>query len=61
MTNLEKIKAMTAEEIAELLVQAECATIPFSQGFCDLCDQVDCKPCILQWLEQEEKDDQILR
>ena len=49
-TNADRIRAMTDEEMAELLRDYQCNTCDFS-GFCEETDK--CKEEIFKWLTQE--------
>lgn len=52
-TNADRIRAMSDEELAELLSHG------FPQDACDnSCDEFDrpCKPCVLDWLRKEVED-----
>ena len=53
MTNYDRIKAMSVEEMAEFLETVD--DIDYSITFCDLCHgQYDCtKDCKKHWLESE--------
>ena len=54
MTNYERIKNMTVEEMAKFIQSVEQYEIEYN-GFCDLCESKDCiNECIKQWLESEE-------
>lgn len=52
-TNLERIRQMTADELAELLgVNCKCCNL-YENGICGL---GACKDGIKQWLEQESEE-----
>lgn len=55
MTNGDRIRAMTDEELAEFLDRWEMGDIDYSKTFCDLCKgQLDChNDCLMGWLKQE--------
>ena len=54
MTNFERIKNMTVEEMAELLIDFENGSIDYRIGYCDICDHKKCtEMCMPQWLESE--------
>ena len=55
-TNADRIRAMTDEELAELLRDYQCNTCDFS-GFCDETDK--CKEEILEWLQAESGDSDV--
>lgn len=50
MTNADRIRAMTDEELAELLRDYQCNTCDFN-GFCGETDK--CKEEIFEWLQSE--------
>lgn len=59
MTNADKIRAMSEEELADFLDRWALGDIDYSKTFCDLCkgQQYDChNDCLLDWLKQEVKD-----
>lgn len=49
-TNVDRIRSMTDEELAELLCGYQCNTCDFN-GFCDETDK--CKEEIFEWLQSE--------
>lgn len=54
MTNADRIRAMTDEELANFLDRVEMGDIDYSKTFCDLCEgQFDCDDCRLWWLKKE--------
>lgn len=52
--NIDRIRKMSAEELAEVFnrITDYC---PAYQGGSVFCDKVDCKPCIVGWLNAEVK------
>lgn len=59
MTNFEKIKAMSVEEMAEHLDKTSCDYCCFQKQPCDyyLYGDEICKKSIKQWLEREAEED----
>ena len=55
MTNYEKIKAMSAEEMALMLmaVYTHKLNIIDKDKLCIFCDKQVCNECVQQWLESE--------
>ena len=58
MTNLESLKLMSAEELAEVFnrITDYCPAALEGRVYCA---EVDCKPCIVKWLNSEVRDDQF--
>ena len=55
MTNADRIRQMTDEELATKLCVSICNMIP--RSICDQhTDTAECDKCILDWLKQEAKD-----
>ena len=55
MTNAEKIRAMTDEEMAEFIIWK--AQTFGNSDYCIIeCDNGDCKECALDWLQQPAKE-----
>lgn len=52
MTNFERIKAMSVEEMADLL-QVECCYCTFLHNGCAQSDEADCHRGTVQWLNKE--------
>ena len=53
MTNAQKIRAMSDEELAEFIDRCEMSDIDYAKTFCDLCNgQYECAQCRLDWLRQ---------
>ena len=53
MTNAQKIRAMSDEELAEFIDRCEMNDIDYAKTFCDLCNgQYECDQCRLDWLKQ---------
>ena len=53
MTNAQKIRAMSDEELAEFIYRCEMSEIDYAKTFCDLCNgQYECGQCRLDWLRQ---------
>lgn len=55
LTNADRIRAMTDEELANFLDRVEMGDIDYSKTFCDLCDGFyDCQDdCLVGWLKAE--------
>lgn len=55
MTNFEKIKSMSIEEMIEFLSDFEVGDIDYGKGFCPsgLCDSNDCDKCLEWWLNRD--------
>ena len=62
MTNGDKIRAMTDDELAEEIcvrLSEDCLMCPVLQADCPVWDEtknVECKDAMLDWLEQEVED-----
>ena len=53
MTNAQKIRSMSDEELAEFIYRCEMNDIDYAKTFCDLCNgQYECGQCRLDWLQQ---------
>ena len=53
ITNAQKIRAMSDEELAEFIYRCEMSEIDYAKTFCDLCNgQYECGQCRLDWLKQ---------
>ena len=53
ITNAQKIRAMSDEELAEFIYRCEMSEIDYAKTFCDLCNgQYKCGQCRLDWLKQ---------
>ena len=53
MTNADRIRAMSDEELAEFIDRCEMNDIDYAKTFCDLCNgQYECDQCRLDWLKQ---------
>lgn len=59
MTNFEKIKSLTVDEMIRFLTRFEFGDVDYSLTFCDLCKgQYDCENiCLRNWLTKKEADD----
>ncbi len=59
MTNFEKIKAMSVEEMAEYLYRnvADCEMCPAMKS-CKAPTDIACKRTLLEWLEREAEEDE---
>lgn len=55
MTNFERIKAMSVEEMADLL-QVECCYCTFLHNGCAQSDEADCHRGTVQWLNKEAEE-----
>ena len=54
MTNGDRIRAMSDEELEDFLDRWGLGDINYSKTFCDMCDgQFDCHECRLDWLKRE--------
>ena len=62
MTNAEKIRRMTTDELQELISAFECGDIDYSVTFCDMCEDsgntlnLDCDGCLRRWLNSDADD-----
>ena len=53
ITNADRIRAMSDEELAEFIDRCEMNDIDYAKTFCDLCNgQYECDQCRLDWLKQ---------
>lgn len=55
MTNFERIKAMSVEEMAKYIDLQYCM-----HQFCDprkVCEGTECAECLVEWLEREVQDE----
>ena len=50
MTNFDRVRSMTVEELAELLLGKQCDVCDW-QGYCDETEK--CKDQLINWLNQE--------
>ena len=61
MTNADRIRAMTDEELAEFISRIEIGDFGpqvYGKTFCDMCKgQYECDDCRLWWLQQPAKED----
>lgn len=61
MTNADKIRAMSDEELAEFISRIEIGDFGpqvYGKTFCDLCSgQYECDNCRLWWLQQPAEED----
>ena len=55
MTNYERIKAMSVEEMAKC-IDAQCGMHQFCNAGID-CTAIECDECIVAWLESEVQDE----
>ena len=56
ITNADRIRAMSDEELAEFIYRCEMSEIDYAKTFCDLCNgQYECDQCRLDWLQQPAK------
>ena len=54
ITNADKIRAMSDEELADFIDRCEMGDIDYANTFCDLCNgQYECDQCRLDWLKQK--------
>lgn len=57
MTNLEAIKQMNKEQLAQFIYDLEQGYIDYRFGFCNLCQHTyDCVGCIQAWLSRNSKE-----
>lgn len=62
MTNYERIKEMTFEEMVDFIQKAELEDIDYGLTYCDVCggklfDCEEClKQCLKQWLNQDSSE-----
>lgn len=53
ITNADRIREMSDEELAEFIDRCEMGDIDYAKTFCDLCNgQYECDQCRLDWLKQ---------
>ena len=53
ITNADRIRAMSDEELADFIDKCEMNDIDYAKTFCDLCNgQYECDQCRLDWLQQ---------
>ena len=53
MTNADRIRAMSDEELADFIDRCEMNDIDYAKTFCDLCNgQYECNQCRIDWLQQ---------
>lgn len=61
MTNADRIRAMSDEELAEFISRIEIGDFGpqvYGKTFCDMCKgQYECDDCRLWWLQQPEEED----
>ena len=56
ITNADRIRAMSDEELADFIDKCEMNDIDYAKTFCDLCNgQHECNQCRLDWLQQPAK------
>ena len=53
MTNADKIRAMTDDELSKFLVQIELYSPPYCIGFLMCAKELPCAECCEVWLKQE--------
>ncbi len=59
MTNFERIKGMSVEEMTDFLDRVELGDFDYSVTFCNMCKtegnalNLDCRGCLKHWLESE--------
>lgn len=58
MTNFEKIKSMSIDEMIDFMEKVELQDIDYAMTFCNMCDgQYDCSnDCMRHWLESEAEE-----
>ena len=53
ITNADRIRSMSDEELADFIDRCEMNDIDYAKTFCDLCNgQYECDQCRLDWLKQ---------
>ena len=53
ITNADRIRAMSDEELADFIDRCEMNDIDYAKTFCDLCNgQYECDQCRLDWIKQ---------
>ena len=53
ITNADRIRSMSDEELADFIDRCEMGDIDYANTFCDLCNgQYECDQCRLDWLKQ---------
>lgn len=53
ITNADRIRAMSDEELADFIDRCEMNDIDYAKTFCDLCNgQYECNQCRIDWLQQ---------
>ena len=53
MTNADRIRAMSDDELADFIYRCEMGDIDYAKTFCDLCNgQYECGQCRLDWLRK---------
>lgn len=59
MTNGDKIRSMTDEELAEFISRIQIgdfSNLDYGKTFCDLCnEQYECDDCLKWWIKQQAK------
>lgn len=59
ITNADRIRSMTDEELADFLEEVENGDLDYPITFCDMCKtggnalNLDCKGCLKHWLQKE--------
>lgn len=56
MTNADKIRSMTDEELADILSEHECDKCIYRNLHYYECEEKQCKDGILEWLEKEAEE-----
>ena len=54
ITNADRIRAMTDEELAEKLCKMQCYGVCPDGKDWAICDKDDCQKCWIDWLKEEE-------
>ena len=54
ITNADRIRSMSDEELADFIDRCEMGDIDYANNFCDLCNgQYECNQCDLDWLKHK--------
>ena len=60
MTNYERIKSFTVEQMGKFSNMMDLGNIDFSKTFCDMCDDKECDACFEWWLNSNSDSPQGL-
>lgn len=58
MTNYERIKQMSIEEMQEFLINITLGDVDTARTYCDMCkgNMYDCDDCVMWWLNIDSKE-----